>query len=265
MIGQKVLRENINIVKESPLILVGKKGCGKKTLVEEIATKEDMNYLYIDTFVDDDTKESLYIKSNLTLVIFDLTKDMQYKQFLMFQNSILKLLEDTPLYCKFIVLCNDDLTLLNTLINRCNTRYMESYTDEELYSIAEIYNNNNIKEYSKDQMRYINTPLDVINASSVNEILEVEKLVDTILSSIYNANISNVLSISKKFDKEEGYSIELFLNIFRIKLTDTLKYDFSYKYFKIYNIFMKLDSSINKPYRNKVNMLEEFLLTIKYV
>ena len=205
----------------------------------------------------------------MTLVVFDFTHSMSINQFISFQNSVLKLLEDIPTYCKFIILVEDSYILLDTIINRCKKiRYIDNYSKNELFSIASLYNKTNIKEYSNNQLKYILYPYDVLNASTVIELENIEKLVDTILSSIYNANVSNILSISKKLkfnDLEDGYDINIFLNVFHVKILDLLRDNFSDKYFKIAGKFVNLMASFKNPYSNKKNLIEEFLLEIKYI
>lgn len=267
MIGQEKLKKEIDINK-TPIILVGKKGSGKKTFINELAKLENIEVKYINSTLSNDIKLELYTYTNKILIVFDLTYDLQYKQFISFQNSILKVLEDPPEYCKFIILSENSSELLNTLISRCYIKYMNPYSISELYLIADKYNNLNIKDYSDNQLKYITCPSDVIIAPPVKELIEIENLVDTILSSIYNANISNILSISKKLsfsDSESGYNIYLFINIFKNKLNDILKDNFTMKYFNIFNLFLEFESNINKLHRNKINLLEEFLLNIKYI
>lgn len=270
MIGQKKLLQEVNIFSDCPLILAGPVGCGKKTIIKELANKSNINTtIYIDKTVSDDIKLKLYSCTNNIIVVFDLTTTTTIKQFISFQNSILKLLEDIPIYCKFIILVEDSYVLLDTIINRCKKiRYIDNYSKFELFSFADEYNKLNIKEYSENQLKYILYPGDVLSAPNVMELENIEKLVDTILSSIYNANISNVLSISKKLkftDQEEGYDINAFLNIFHVKILNLIKNDFNERYFKVFNRFEELLISFKNPYSNKRNLVEEFLLSIKYV
>lgn len=270
MIGQEKLLNEIDIFSDSPLILAGPKGSGKKTIVDKLSNKSNINdIIYIDKPISDDIKTELYSCSKNVLVVFDLTTNMSMKQFINIQNSILKLLEDSPNYCKFIILVEDKYLLLDTVVNRCKkTRFIDSYSKEELFLLSELYNKTNIKEYSDNQLEYILYPNDVLLAPSKDELERIEKLVDTILSSIYNANISNILSISKKLkfkDQENGYDVNTFLNVFHIKILYELKNNFNNKYFKVSSKFIELISEFKNPYSNKKNLIEEFLLFIKYV
>lgn len=260
------LFDEINIYNESPLLLIGKHGSGKKTLVSYLSDKYGLDTKYINKSISNELILDLYTCVNEVLIIFDLTSNLQVKQFISFQNSLLKLLEDTPNNCKIIVLAEDDSYLLNTLKNRCYIRYMLDYSRDQLKLIAESCGNKNILEYTDEQLSYIKYPGDVIHAPDVNSLKKLENLVKTILSSIYNANISNILSISKKLDfSVDSNDINLFLAIFKLELLNSLKQEFNIKYFNIFHEVMKLDSSVKNPSFNKKNLLEDFLLTLKYI
>ena len=260
------LFDEINIYTESPLLLVGRNGSGKKTLVSYLSDKYNTGVKYINNTISDDTKSELYSYSDEVLIVFDLTSNLKVKQFVSFQNSILKILEDPPYLCKIIVLTEDTSHLLNTVKNRCNIRYIEKYSIDQLRAIAKINDNKNILDYTDDQLGYITYPIDAIKAPSTDELLKLENLIRTILSSIYTANISNILSISKKLDfSDVGYDINLFLTIFKSELVKSLKHEFNSKYFDIFKVFMKLDNNMRNPSFNKKNLLEDFLLTLKYI
>lgn len=260
------LFDEINIYTESPLLLIGRNGSGKKTLVSYLSDKYNIEVKYINNALSDDTKLELYSYSNEILIVFDLTSNLKVKQFVSFQNSILKILEDAPYLCKIIVLAEDTSHLLNTVKNRCNIRYIERYSIDQLRVIARMNDNENILDYTNSQLGYITYPIDAIKAPSTDELLKLENLVRTILSSIYTANISNILSISKKLDfSDEGYNINLFLTIFRSELVNALKHEFNSKYFDIFKVFIELDRNMGNPSFNKKNLLEDFLLTLKYI
>lgn len=269
MIGQRNILDEIDILSMSPLILVGPRGSGKKTLIKELAHICGIdNIIYIDKTLTDITKMSMHSIVTNTIVVFDFTKPMQQKQFVSFENSLLKILEDTPMYCRFILLVENEYVLLDTILNRCRVQYIQPYSIEDLFDIADICGNYNIKDYSSDQLRYINYPNDVITAPTCEELDKIETLIDTILSSIYNANISNILSITKKlkFNEEgNGYDIDLFMNIFNHKLVGMVVNNSDRKYIDMHNMFSKLLYMCSSPSSNKKNLLEEFLLSIKYM
>lgn len=269
MIGQKSILEKFNTFENIPsaVLLIGRKGCGKKTLVNTISNNLGVEIINIDKF-SDDVKLELNIAVGRKLLIVDLTTLAQEKQSTSLQNSALKFIEDIPATYKIFILAEDESSVLDTILNRCYIQTFEEYTVDELRAIAAENNNSILEAYEDKYFNYLTTPQEVLTAPNVKQIQEIETLIDTIFNAIARANISNTLSISKKinFDNEIGlYDLNIFLNIFRYKLVEKLKTDYDEKYFQVFNKFNILYYNINRGNNNKMSMFENFLLDVKQI
>ena len=65
------LFDEINIYNESPLLLIGKQGSGKKTLVSYLSDKYELDMKYISKSISNELILDLYTYTNECLIIFD--------------------------------------------------------------------------------------------------------------------------------------------------------------------------------------------------
>lgn len=269
MIGQKRLLEKFNSFSNIPFatLIIGPHGSGKKTLVDTIVENINIDVFNVDTTFTDGTKIALYTCPNDMLVVFDLTKSMSVTTAINLQNSALKFIEELPHNIKAIILADSVERTLPTIINRCYVYHMDNYTQEELLEIARK-NNKSLEGYTDAELRYLRWPLNIKNAPEISVLKEMENLVDTIFTSIGKANISNTLSISKKinFNGEIGlYDLDLFLNIFDVKLAEKVLHENDKKYIETFTLFNFMVYNIYGYNYNKRYIFEEFLLDIKQI
>ena len=271
MIGQKRLLEKFNNIDNIPkaTIILGKTGCGKRTFVKTVANNLNINIINIDSILSNEIKDEIYTYPNICFIVFNIAKNLQLKQSISIQNSILKLLEEPPINIRIFVLAENESYLLDTLLNRCNIITMDKYSVSELRQIA-IENNflTTIDEHSDDKLEYISSPIELLTFPTKDQLLKMENLVDTIFSSIHKANISNILSISKKInfsDNYELYDLDIFLNIFEIKLLNKIKYEYDKKYLSAFTELNELKYNISRFNINKINLFENFLLNLKII
>lgn len=262
MIGQKKLLEQFNSFDSifSSIVLFGPKGSGKTTLVNEIANNINCDIIEISSVINDEIKEKLYNNPNNTLVYLDLTKNLQQSRLVAIQNSALKFIEDIPVNYKLFILAENESFVLDTVLNRCHKVVLNEYTLDELKLIAK--DNTELQEYPEDKFVYFRYPAEILNAPKLQTLTDIEKLIDTIFSSIGKANISNILSISKKIETDY---LSLFFNIFNYKLVNKLKTEYTENYFKTFILFNSVYVNINKHDLNKKYMLEQFLLDLKNI
>ena len=271
MIGQSsIIKRYIDGFRsiEPSVVLIGPKGSGKKTLLNTIAYMANTDIIHIPKVITDEIKYELYTYPTRAILSIDLTDNVQFKQMVAAQNSILKFIEDMPSNFRLFILVEDESYLLDTILNRCYIQPLEPYTKRELNLIAKDYNMTSISEYSDIEFEYINYPRDVLLNIPVTILHDMDNLVDTVLTSIVKANISNTLSIIRKlkFDDNEGiYDINIFMNIFNYKIVNILKSNYDSRYFDVFILLKDLRYNILRSNVNKVQLIEKFLLDIKYI
>lgn len=256
MIGQEKLKTLcLNLFKENKLpktiILNAPKGYGKKEFIKWFSQEINIPYKIFGNKIDD-IRDAIDCSLNeYTLQIYafeDLTSILS-------QNAILKFLEEPPKNIYIFLLINDLHNLLPTIQNRGITLNFEPYTKEEL-------NNFNTDELALD---IFSNPKDLIEIKQF-DLKSLYDITNKIIDKLDVAGISNALKLntyvkykdnSGKYNKEEGYDIDLFLKV--------LKYNFLIKYkdnlneiiLRKYNTF---ESSLNHLKVNQKYLLDNFLI-----
>jgi len=137
MIGQKQLVEKINNLTfdnfNCPLVFIGPRGCGKKTLAKQLAKQLDIELVIIDEKISTDDIIEFQQDPIKKLYFIDLTK-FNEKQ----QNQFLKFIEE-PSQNVYIVLSTvSEACVLETILNRCIKYKFEDYSEEELQQITGV-------------------------------------------------------------------------------------------------------------------------------
>ena len=159
------------------------------------------------------------------------------------QNAILKFLEEPPQNAHIILLCNDYKYLLTTIQNRGIKVDFEGYSKQEL------------SYFNSDEtaLNIYKSPEELLNIKQINlnELLEVtNKIIDKLdLAGICNAiNLNNYVRYKDnegKYNKEEGYDLDLFVKALR------------------YNFVQKYKGQNDPIIRRKFNTLQESLNHLK--
>jgi DNA polymerase III, gamma/tau subunits len=153
MIGQegtKGIIDRITIVDflRKPIILIGDKGQGKKTLIEyyktnlEATLSEDVIKIVVGTGVDDIRAVidlALTQSKPILIAIPDLdTANIAAK------NALLKIIEEPPLNMYFIMTVSDESGLIDTLCSRSYLIWLDKYTETEIEKMLENEGNKNL-------------------------------------------------------------------------------------------------------------------------
>ena len=233
------------------LMLIGKKGSGKRKLVEYIAQKYnlrivDYNDISFDSLVDIQlsTIPSIYILSDLTI-----------KE----QNQLLKFFEEPCLNAFIILISESKDEYLNTILKRCQIWYLDSYTKEQIRKLC-IDKNIDVDDSILD---IIETPgdVDAISGSKINSLLD---LANKVLNKINQASYGNLFNISQKFESED-YDIDLFVKLLhQLSYQNCLKSD-DVLSVEIYNLTNTLYKNIRINHINKLQLLENYIFQLRRI
>lgn len=250
MIGQKNLIEQFNTFTfetlPTTMLLVGEKGCGKHTLMGMLSAKFSIDFENISDKLTYEKIVDLFLNPLPKFYVID--KDMTVAE----QNSLLKFIEEPPITAKIFILCENENTLLETIVGRCQKFYFEEYSEDELLN----FTNN------KELIQHFRTPGQLLNFSNDN--LWVFDLCKTILTKIDFASIPNILTLSNKFNfgkDESKFDVVVFL-----KLLLKTCYDMAIPDNKYSNVYLTISSWLNKmkiPNVDKQKIFELCLLDIK--
>lgn len=257
MIGQKYLVSTFNrYIDEHTLprtvLFEGDFGCGKHTLVNEIARKIKYD---LDDMTDNITLEKMeeIQLSPYPKVYLINCDDITVKE----QNMILKFLEE-PLKNSYIFLITTSKQkLLQTVVNRCQCFTFDCYSNEELSNFV-------TNETSEYVVKYGTTP-GWIKLLSDSKIEDIVTLCDKIFLKINIANYSNVLTIPEKICLTKDDADKIDFRIFTYLLINICKdmYIENKISFNTYRLTSRFYNNTLIPNINKKHLLENYLVDLK--
>lgn len=227
------------------MLFIGPKGCGKQLIASYVATKFDLDLVYIDDTFSSEDVNSFNYKTIKTLYLIDLNNYTKKQQ-----NIFLKALEEPSSTTYFILFTNSETNVLQTVLNRCIKYHFEPYTKEQLEQITNTAINDLAFKMFKTPGKLLNLTND-----SFNSILE---LANKVVHKINFATYSNALVISTKINYKDLYNkidFNLFFDAVEfLALEDFIKNNNkqSLTVFKVTNKF--------KQYINKPNLIKEALM-----
>lgn len=219
MIGQKHILEWVNKNVDSfPhfIVVVGPRGSGKRTLVNEIANKVSCVYTQCEPLVDTvrEVIDSSYNSQTKVMYCFADADNMKPQA----KNAMLKITEEPPENAYFCLTINDDSSLLGTIKSRAYVLTMENYSRDEL---KEYY----YRSVSDDDNREAEVNLFCAICSNPGEIdmltsygKEFYDYVNLVADNIANVEPANAFKSSSKLalKSDEGYDLRLFLRCFML-------------------------------------------------
>lgn len=261
MIGQTEIINYINNIQSiddlsRSIVISGPFGIGRHTLFKYICDKFNFDIEEINYDLSLDILNDMYSLSIPKMYLVDFDRLKESKQLERFQNTLLKFIEEPPKFAWITIIVPNCSFILETVLNRCKIFYLSSYSLNELSQIANLYG----KVFSDEELIKLSTPYNIINITS-NELEQIQDLIDNIINNMHRANLSNALSIKKKFDSE--IDIFLFIHLFIISLHDIYLINNDKKYFNIIKLTQKLTRDLYVLNVNKSYLIENYLLNLK--
>lgn len=218
MIGQKKLIQRIDQIIDRRLFphfcaIIGAAGSGKRTLVKHIIDKTGYCLYYLpDNKVDTirTAIDSMYRVSTPTMFILTDVDDMSVSA----KNVLLKVTEEYPDNVYILMTVCNEVNLLNTIVSRATTIYMEPYSPVDILEYATTVSD----DFNPDIIGGVcEVPgnVDLLINAGVDEFYSyVEKVVD----NIAYVGLSNVFKMTNKIALKsgaDGYDLRLFLIAFQ--------------------------------------------------
>ena len=258
ILGQEKLIEKLNsytldtFPKSS--LFIGDKGSGKHLLVNYIRDNIlKLPLLDITDIISNEVIDQIYRNPNPSIYLINLS-DITEKS----QNVLLKFIEEPLSNAYIILICENKLNVLNTILNRCMLFEMQFYSKEVLGTfITESENKDLI-------LNIVKTPGDILNLN-FNNIEELFDLCDKIANKMHLANILNSLSISEKINYKDEYNkfdLNLFLNCLSYILTSYYKDSLNPRYLNMYIILNKERKKLIDKRLNKKLFIESLIIKL---
>lgn len=236
------------------LILNGDKGCGKHTLLQEIAEKYKLEVVDITGKLTLDFISE--VQESPFSGIYSINADkISIKE----QNIILKFLEEPSTSVYIIILCENVNNLLTTVKNRCETWVFSQYAKDFLNRY--IVNTTN-KETAENLLKIARTPgqVKLLDSTDIDTYLS---LTDKIFDKCGVASISNLLTISNKLGFK-GEKEKLDFDIFKMCLLFSAeRYVEKTSRYDIYVVCHDFIKRVSTAYIDKKQCFENFLLSLK--
>ncbi len=266
MIGQKSLLGHLYELSKSRelsrfIILVGKRGSGKKSVVKLLKDYTGFDLIEVGTKVDDIRQmiSDAYVNQHPTIyAIYDADSMSEVAK-----NSMLKICEE-PSNSSFIVMTLTDANnTLETIKSRATIYQMENYKPSE------------ILEYSKelvvldDAMRELiinvcETPGQITELVNLG-LSEFTNYVDLVFSNVHKVSGSNAFKIGSKLnlgDDEKKYPLDLFFKSFMYKCLNDINTNVEmYKYG--ISVTSKYLQDLRYNNLNKTMLFDNWLLELR--
>lgn len=235
------------------ILLVGKFGCGKHFLVNQLCSKLSLGLEQIDDTLNLELLNKINELNIPTVCLFN-GSAITIKE----ESVLLKFIEEPKSNIFNIILCESAVNMLDTIINRCTVYRFKDYTINYLKSILE-----------DDYQDFIYTIADTpgkLKTWNINSIPAVKDFCNKILQAIPKLSLTNILTAVDKIDfKHEDnskYNFELFITVLLYCAKENVILNIP----NAFNVYKLTNSFYNNIYitnLNKVYLFENYLYNLK--
>lgn len=235
----------------NPLLIIGEKGSGKKSLIDYI--KDQLNIEIIDI------TSNLSDIDNLTNNPFNYLCSINIDNTsIKDQNSLLKTLEEPPQNIKFILTSTNKNYIIPTIYNRCIAWELK-YTKDQLKQFIP-------KECNDiDLILSIATTPGEIEDILTSNYIDMRSLAEKMVSSMHIASFPNTLSIASKMGfkgEKEKFDPNIFIRVYAYIIAQNTQIEDSLTLNKLFNYVVELKNKLNIKNINKEYLFENYLTKI---
>lgn len=254
ILGQEKLLSQINSYTNKTFpkttILLGDFGCGKHLMSEYVAEMLRIDLVDITEDISLELLEEISLRVVTTLYVIDATQIDERKQ-----NMILKFLEEPSSYAFIMLLVEDRVNLLPTVLNRCTILEFEQYSKDVLLNFIDNSVDTNLA------LNVCNTPgqLKRLKMTNLSELYELclKMVYKTEIASFPNTlTISNKLNYTDEFDK---YDAQLFLKMLIYVIITEYQKTNNPKILKMYYLTNEYIKKLRYKKLNKKHLIENYL------
>lgn len=235
----------------NPLLIIGEKGSGKKSLLSYI--KDQLAIEIVDITSD------LSVIYNLTNNPFNYLCSINMDNIsIKDQNSLLKTLEEPPQNIKFVLTSTRKEYIIPTVYNRCIIWELKYTKDQLNQFIPEGCDDVNLV------LNIANTPGEIEDILTSNY-MDMKSLAEKMISSMHIASFPNTLSIASKIGfkgEKEKFNPDIFTKIYIYIIAQNIQIENSPTLNKLFNYVVELNSKFNIKNINKEYLFEHYLTKI---
>ena len=255
MIGQEALQKELFSqslqYSRKTILFLGEYGCGKHTLVKELANHFGLDLYDITDSISAETLEEIRFRSVPAFYLVDLDKLNERSQ-----NVLLKCIEEPSDTAYMLLISSNKNYVLDTILNRCLIYTFSAYSKEELVSITGC-------DISDELLDVCTTP-GQIKISSGN-FDKLKNLCLTIVNKLDKASLSNALSIANKInykDEYDKFDLSVFLKVLMKELYSSYIESDDAKSRMLYNIVSEQSQRLLDVRLNKEIFVQHLIVTM---
>ena len=219
MIGQKELLSRIdNLIAENKLpkftILVGPRGCGKKTIIAHIHKQFGQGVIMNMGISVSDVRQAVEQTQTVGGTTMFCTFADADNMSLAAKNALLKIVEEPPKNVYFIMTLESLSNTLETIKSRGTVFTIPPYTPTEIGEYASQYRLNEAEMHVVADICETPGEVDMLRDSGIIAFDEYVKSVVDHITDVSGANCFNIAKKIKFKDTDEGFDLRLFLKAF---------------------------------------------------
>lgn len=234
-------------------LILGEQGSGKHLIASFISKKLELDLIDITENISQEMIDDIAMRVIPTIYLIDASKITERHQ-----NIILKFLEEPTEYTYILILSDDRVNLLSTVLNRCVIFELEQYKKEVLETFID-------KDIDKDMALSICRTPGQLKALTMINLSDLHELCVKMMSKLSVASYSNTLTISDKLNYKDEYNkfdVTLFFNMLIHVLFTEYKNTSDDKIFSMYLTTVKFCKKLRDKRLNKKHLVENFLSTL---
>ena len=245
-------------------ILIGDKGSGKKTLARNIAQMLGAICAMADIKADAirEVIELAYKVTDTTVYVIPDCDNMSSAS----ANALLKVTEEPPKNAYFILTCENDENLLQTIKSRGVTYMLEPYTYEDKCDYLDLHENRPKEDDVEFILEVASNIGDVVQMLDMN-IPAFKDYVTLVIDNIAEVSGSNAFKIGDKValkDEEDKYPLKLFWKAFNALCVDKMfKEDDTLRFARAIGITGDYSQQLNIRGINKQMLFDNWVLSIR--
>lgn len=246
------------------ILIVGDKYMGKKYISKKLAEMIKKPFEILEQSIEalNEMRQRVYTYSNGFCFIIPNLENYNYKAI----ESLLKIIEEPPKNIYFIITCNNEYKLKQTIRNRCEIFRLKRYSIDELKQYSKYKNCEIISDWHYMNIVYSPTLINYYQ----NKLNEYDAFVKKFINNIVSVSAGNALKSTYLFNvgQEAENNILIEFDLFLMFLSAVIIKN-CYEFENIFILIMSIIRKYNSEYKingiDKQSLIKQFIIDYRQV